>query len=203
MPTALVSHGPAGAFVLATGGGENGVNARNHAGIEVTGGKTRFDPLLNDALGDGVWDSALQAVANLEEHLPILNEHEQHGTVVLALLPYRPGLRHPNRVVLNGGFGLHLGKDGDNDLARVATLEILQLTIQLIGDRRRDNSGVVIEVARRFGRDHFGCPRLRVQHPNGEEKQDKTQAAARPPVAPMPYVIDPGTPHKSLGFGRR
>ncbi len=59
-------------------------------------------------------------------------------------------------VVLDAGVGLHLGEDGDEELVGGVALELGEGFVELGGDGRGDDVGVVVEEG--FGRrgDDFG-----------------------------------------------
>ncbi len=78
------------------------VGAARNAAREVARAKVRQDGLLDDVLGDGVGQHALEAVANLDAHLALARRHDEHDAIVLALLPDLPAPAERDAVLLDG-----------------------------------------------------------------------------------------------------
>ena len=104
------------AFVFAPGRGENRGHACAQAAVEIAVAEPRLQLVINDLLGQRIRQRAFQAVADLQIHLMVLDEHEQHRPVVLRLLPHLPRLGHSHGIVLDGGVRLHLRIHRHQDL---------------------------------------------------------------------------------------
>ena len=72
-----------------------------------------------DRAADRVGQGALQAVAHLEAHPPVVQEHQEDHAVVEALLAEPPGLGQPNREVLQA-LALEGPEDRHHDLVGAA-----------------------------------------------------------------------------------
>ena len=70
-----------------------------------------LDFVFDDPFREGVRQRPLQAIAHLQKHLSVTNENEQNRSIILRLLTHPPGLRHPNRVILDWGVRLHFWVD--------------------------------------------------------------------------------------------
>src|SRR5262249_10898193 len=76
-----------------------------------------------DRRGDRVRHVRLETIADLETHLPVVDEDQEDDAVVEALLPDAPGLRQPDGEVLEA-LALERLEDGHHDLVRGAALTV-------------------------------------------------------------------------------
>jgi hypothetical protein len=97
-----VRHRRSGSLVFALRRRENCLHARRQAAVKIAGLETRRNLLVNDSLAKRIGQDAFQSVADLQKHLVVLHENEQHRPVVFVLLPHLPRPRHAHGVILNG-----------------------------------------------------------------------------------------------------
>ncbi len=126
----------------------------------------RLDVSLSDVEGGHVRQHAFQAIADLDVHLPILDEDEEDRAVTLVFLTDAPGLGDALGIILDRGIRLHLAEDGDHDLVRSLALELRELLVETERGLIRDDVRVIIEISGRFGRNHFlpasaGCAKVK------------------------------------------
>lgn len=138
-------------FVFVLGCGENGVNPGGQSPRVITRLETRFDFVFRDLFAQGVWQRAFQAVAGLNGHLPILDKDEKNDAIVFEFLSDPPDTGNADGVIINGRVGLHLRINRNDHLIAGCFLEVFQLCVELISNRRRNNMRVIVEVARRCG----------------------------------------------------
>src|SRR5262249_23500013 len=79
------------------------VDAAADAAGDIVGAKARDDRVLDDELGDGVGERALEAVAHLDAHLALAWHHDQQHAVVGVLLPDSPAAAELDAEVLDRG----------------------------------------------------------------------------------------------------
>src|SRR6516162_5279103 len=79
------------------------VDAAGDAARDVIGAKARDDRVLDDELGDGVGEHALETVADLDAHLALAWRHDQQHAVVLALLSDSPAATELDAEILDRG----------------------------------------------------------------------------------------------------
>ena len=96
----------------------------NSAG-EIAGPEFRRDDLVDDALGGDVGERAFEAVADLDAQLAVVLGDDQQRAVVDLLAPDLPGLRDPDRILLDR-LGLGGRHDQHRDLAALPRLEGLE-----------------------------------------------------------------------------
>src|SRR5262249_61873190 len=77
------------------------VDGAADAAGDVVGAKARDDRVLDDELGDGVGERALEPVADLDAHLAVGWRHDQQHAGVLALLSDSPAATELNPEVLD------------------------------------------------------------------------------------------------------
>ena len=144
-----------GAFVLAL----CRLHDRRDTGAQAAGiialAKVRLQFVFQDAFGYRIRQRAFQAIADLQVHLVILDEHEQHRAVALFFLSDAPRFRDADGVILDGRIRLHLREDRDENLVGGLALELLQLLVEFARDGGRDNVRVVVEVSFGNRRDDF------------------------------------------------
>ena len=123
------------------------------AAREVVRAEPRLRVVLDDAGGADVRQRALEAVADLDAHLPVVDEHEEDGAVVLVLLADAPGLERGRRVLLDRGARRQPPVDEDEHLVRGLALELRERLVQRRQARRVDDARAVGRVAVGTGRD--------------------------------------------------
>ncbi len=107
-------------------------------------------------MGDRVGQGALESIAQLDAHLAVLHEHEQHRAVVLAglsdapLTSSRDGELFERRV-----FG-KLRRDPDDDLIGGLALELLETGVERLGPIGGEHAREIGDVPRRLRRDLKG-----------------------------------------------
>src|SRR6185436_19500592 len=82
-----------------------------------------------DARREGVGDAALEAIADLPPHLAIVDEHEEHETVLVLRLADGPLTSASDREVLDRA-ALQRGEDVDDELRAGGLLEVLELRVE-------------------------------------------------------------------------
>src|SRR5690242_9783585 len=102
----------------------------------------RFDSPLGDVEAGCVRERAFQAVSDLNEHLPVLNEHEQNRAIAFIFLTNAPRLRDALRISCDIVVTLHFWKHGDDDLIRSLPLELRELFVKSQRSRFRNHSSI-------------------------------------------------------------
>ena len=98
------------------------VGPRDDAVLHLPGAECGEDLLLDDHAGEGVGEHALEAVADLHAHLPLLGRDQQDRAVVLGLLADPPGAAELVAVLLDL-VALQVGHGGHHQLAAGLGLE--------------------------------------------------------------------------------
>ena len=122
------------------------IRGRRDTAVEIAAAELWHDVLVDDAVGDGVGQRTLEAVADLDPDLSVLQRDQQQRAIVDALASELPGLRDAQRVLLDR-LRLGRGDDQHRDLAALRLLERPQFRIERgdlvrrqgareIGDRR-------------------------------------------------------------------
>ena len=137
--------------------------------------KARFDVALGNVESGHVRQRAFQAVSDLNVHLPIFDEDEEDRAVFPVFLAAAPRLRDALGVILDGGIGLHLSENSDQNLIRCFTLELGEPLIETERRLFRDNPSVVVEIAGWFRRNSLGGPQVC----NGKRHQRRNQQHER------------------------
>ena len=126
---------------------------------------------LSDVECRGVRQRAFQAVADLDKHLAVLDEHKENHTVAPLLLPHAPRLCHALCVISDIRVALHFGKNRDHHLVGSFSLELSKLLVEARCGFFRNNAGVIIEVrARRWWNYFRGVRTDREQRDASPEK---------------------------------
>jgi hypothetical protein len=161
---------------------------RDDAAGVVPGGEAGLDGRRQDAARDRVRDLVLQAVPDLEAHLPVVQEGEEDHAVVEPLAPDLPRLGAAHREVLER-LALERGHEDRDHLVAGALLDGRQAGIG-VGERRRsDHAGEVGEVAARRRR-HLECRRRRRDQaergaePGAHRARTAPSAPGRSPARP-------------------
>src|SRR5689334_12831866 len=151
-----VVNGVAGSLVFASRCLEDRINSFGQPALIIVVSKVRLDPMLGNVECREVGQRAFQAVTDLNEHLSVLDEHEQHDAVALIFLPHAPGLRDALRVRGDVVVALHFWKHRDHNLVRSFAFELGELIVKTAGRVFRNYARVIVEVSRRFLRNDFG-----------------------------------------------
>ena len=129
---------------------------------------------LSDVECRRVRQRAFQAVADLDEHLAVLDEHKKNHTITPLLLADAPRLCHALCVIGDIRVALHFRKNRDHDLVGSITLELSKLFVEPRCGFFRNNAGVIVEVRARRCRNHFrGVRADRQQRERGQKKVDR------------------------------
>ena len=110
---------------LAIDDAKDTVNAIGNTAGEIAAAEFRRDDLVDNALGADVGERALETIADLDPQLAIVLGDDENGAVVDLLAADLPGLRDPERILLDG-FRLGRRHDQHRDLAAFSGLEIPQ-----------------------------------------------------------------------------
>lgn len=133
-------------FVFTFGCQQNRVHACGQSAIEIALLKMRLDFVLNDPFAERVRKCAFQTVTGLNSHLATLNKYQQKRAVVCPFLADAPRLVNALRIICQRRIRLHFWKNRDDNLAGGFPLKIFKFCIQLLGGRRRDCVGVIVEI---------------------------------------------------------
>ena len=133
-------------LVFAFDRGQNRLYARRQAAVEITGPEARRDFFINDTFAERIRQRTFQPIAHLEKHFVVLNENEEHRSVVFIFLAHLPRARHPYGVIVNGRVRLHLRKHSHDDLVGGLAFKLLKQLIQSCRRRGRGDVGVIIEI---------------------------------------------------------
>src|SRR5205823_12346174 len=102
-----------------------------------------FDPVFGDIEGGQIRKRAFQAGTELNEHLPVWREDEEHNTVALFFLSNAPRLSDALRVIRNLRVALHFGKDRDHNLVGSFAFELGKLFVETKRGIFRNYSGII------------------------------------------------------------
>ena len=111
--------------LLAVDHPDHAVDAGGNAAGKIAGLEFRRDVLVDDALGGGVGERALEPVADLDAKVTIVLGNDQQRAVVDLLAPDLPGFGDPDRELLDG-FLIGGRHDQHRDLAALPRLQIPQ-----------------------------------------------------------------------------
>ena len=118
--------------------GDDVVDAARDAAVEIAGLESRRDRVRNDDAGDGVGQRALEAVADLDAHPPLLRRDQKESAVVLFRFAQFPGAEQPVGVGLDL-LAVERGHGRDDELNAGLLLEIGELALEIgVRDRRED-----------------------------------------------------------------
>src|SRR5947209_1029222 len=95
---------------------EDRIDSVGEAAFIILVSKAWLDPVLSNVECSDVGERAFQTVTDLNEHLPVLSEHEQHNAVPIVLLTDAPRLGNALRVCSNVIVALHFWKYRDHNL---------------------------------------------------------------------------------------
>ena len=157
-----------------------------HAAREVARAEARLRVVLDDAGGADVRQRALETVADLDAHLPIVHEHEEDDPVVLVLLADLPRPEGGGREVLDGGVRGQPAVDVDEDLVRRLALELRETLVEDGQARARPRL--------RRGRSRTGrAARGRRRRGGASRTQDERERRGphQLPLAPPPPLLPP------------
>ncbi len=92
----------------------------------------RLDSVFGNVERGRVWECAFQAIADLNEHLPVLRKDEQHNAITLFFLSNAPRLRDALCIIGDIRIALHFRKHRDHDLVGSLTLKLPELFVETI-----------------------------------------------------------------------
>src|SRR6185312_11651804 len=109
---------------LAVDDPDHPVGPGRDATSEIARLELRCDVLVDDALGGGIGQGTFEAIADLDAQAAVVLGDDEQRAVVNLLAADLPGLRDPERVLLDG---LAVGRryDQHRDLAAFSRFEIL------------------------------------------------------------------------------
>jgi hypothetical protein len=123
-------NGSSRSFVFAANRLQDRIDPRRDPAFVIAVPKMRFDFVFGNVERGDVGQRPLQAVANLDKHLAVLNEHKKDRAIAPLLLTDSPRLGYPLRVICNVRVALHLRKDRDHHLIGSFALELGQLLVK-------------------------------------------------------------------------
>src|SRR6266436_5777012 len=106
--------------------------------------EARRDVLAQDLARERIGQLGLEAVPNLEAHLPVVDEDQEDDPVVETLLTHPPGLSQADRVVFQA-LALQRAEDGDDDLVAALPLAHAEPVLEAGAVIGREHSGVVVD----------------------------------------------------------
>src|SRR5262245_30984778 len=128
---------------------------RVHGGLEpgrvALLAEARRERLADDLGGGGVRQRRLEPVADLDAHLPVLDEQDEQDTVVERLRAETPLLEEPVRDVLDA-LPVERFEHRDRHLRPGGTLALRQERLEPFALGRGQEPGVVVHMAGRRGR---------------------------------------------------
>ena len=131
------------------------IDADAQAVFVIATDELRFHLILGDVERRYIRQRPFQAVADLNDHLAILDEHEQDDSVAFILLSDAPRFRDALSVGRNVVVALHFRKNCDHDLVGSVAFELREFSIKLFGLRLRNQAGVIVEIVRGLRRNDF------------------------------------------------
>src|SRR5437763_3088930 len=137
---------------------------------------------LSDVECRRVRQRAFQAVADLNNHLAVLDEHKKNHPITPLLLADAPRLCHTPCVIGDIRVALHFRKNRDHDLVGSITLELSKLFVEPRCGFFRNNVGVVVEITVGLRRDDFCGQRVRDEN-NGNSDNNGMQRSGERTIA--------------------
>lgn len=131
------------------------IDANAQSVFVIASDELRFHLILGDVERRHIRQRAFQTVADLNDHLAVLDEHEQDDSVAFILLSDAPRFRDALSVGRNVVVALHFRKNRDHDLIGSIALELREFSIKLFGHGLRNQAGVIVDVVRGLGRNDF------------------------------------------------
>ena len=159
-------------LVLPLHHGHDGRHAGHHPAVEIARLEAGGDLPPDDPAGHQVGQLPLQAAPHLDPDLPLLFGDQEDGAVVQTLLADPPVLGHLDGVLLQV-LPLQGRDDEDNDLGRVAPLEVDECLLQPLDGSRREYPGVVVDMSVRVDDSHRLDPPWRVNPDPRKEPAQK------------------------------
>ena len=95
----LLSNGFAGSFVLAQDCFTDQIDPSREPTLIIANPEQWLDVTLGNIECRNVRQRSFEPVADLDKHLPVFGEDEQHHAISAVLLPHAPCLRHTLRVI--------------------------------------------------------------------------------------------------------
>ena len=132
--------------------------------------EARSDVLAENLARQGVGQLGLEAVPDLEAHLPVIHEDEKDDAVVEALLADAPGLGEADRVVFEV-LAVEGAEDGHHDLVAALALPGSELLFEPLALSGREHAREVVDAV--IGRRRDGQRRRRGADEDGEEEKNE------------------------------
>jgi hypothetical protein len=170
--------------VFAARGGGHRVYAGGKAPGKISSAKPRRDFVLDDSFAQRVGQSPFQSVSRRDPHFVVLREHQQERAIVPPPLANAPRLEEANSIIFDRCGRLLVRIDCDDNLVRRVAFELRQLAIQFLCGRRRNDTGEIVEVVRRRGRQRLGRAIQGGHH-------DRKTAAQHRPCRPRATISAP------------
>ena len=121
-----IGDGGAGSFIFAFGRSDDGLNPGGKSTVIIARLETRRNLLVNNPFAKGIGQHPFQSVADLQKHFVILNENEERRPVIFRFLTHRPRPKKPDRIIFDGGIGLHPGENRHHNLIRTLALKLFE-----------------------------------------------------------------------------
>ena len=125
------------------------VDAGADAAGKIAALEFRRDDLIDDAPGGDVGKRAFEAVADFDAQMAVVLGDHHERAVVNFLTSDFPGVRHPDRILLDR-LGLRGRHDQYRDLAALAPLQIPQRLRQRGNIAARERRGLVDDLRREW-----------------------------------------------------
>ena len=138
---------------------------------------------LSDVECRRVRQRAFQTVADLDEHLPVLNEYKKNYTVAPLLLADAPRLCDALCVIGDIRIALHFRKNRDHHLVGSLSLELSKLFVEPRCGFFRNNVGVVVEITVGLRRDDFCGQRVRDENNGNSDNNGMQRSGERTRLA--------------------
>src|SRR5262245_53928471 len=114
--SSLLGYGLSLAGILARDCAADGINPNVQPGFVIASDEPRLHLILRNVERCRIRQHPLQTIADLDNHLAILEEHKEYHAIAAFLLTHAPRLCHTLRVVRDLRIALHFGKNRDHDL---------------------------------------------------------------------------------------
>ncbi len=157
----------------------DGVEPRRDAVRGASLAEARGDDVPENGGGDRVGEPALEPVADLDAHLPVVEEDEEDDAVVEALLADPPRLGQPDRVALEA-LALERAEDGDHHLVAAGGLPGRELLLEAVPVGGGQRARVVVDAP--VGRRRNGKRRRARRGQQHQEQRGERHAAEHRPA---------------------
>src|SRR6266700_1440199 len=167
---------------------------------DLTLAEARGHRLAQDLARDRIGELGLEAIADLEPHLPVFGKDQEDHAIVEPLLADTPGLGQTDGVVLET-LALERAEDGDDDLIARSLLTGANLVLEPRAVLRRQHAGVVVDpTAGGFRNRERG---LRDDRRAEQKREDEKPAQAHGAATRRDARTSPSAPARCLAPPRR